>query len=584
MSTKTTFKRIALVAVAALGLGVLTSVAPASAAPSASFTTMYDTTNGYQVVGGQATLTISVDTSTVTSVVVSGVGSVVSAAAVTESNNVVGGVNYNTPTVAGTPSSGSFQVTGSSTSSGRATVVLTSAVAGAQVVTLTPYSTSNGTAGTAVTKTVTWVASTTIAPSVTNSTSFIGSGTTAASADATVTADKGDAQVANVAVTIKDANANALNGQTLTATISGPGLIKWNQSSATQAGSLRAESLVLTSSQNTAYLGISADGTAGVATITITAGTTVVATETVTFSGAAAAYAVTPMYTNLLVGANGTDASSSAYGYAVKVTDSLGNIVKNGTTVYATSATTTVATITASQTTTSGYAYFAVTGVAAGTSVITFGNLASSATVTATTTAKVTSIVASTVTMSFDKSEYTAGEKMTLTITAKNAAGEGIADAATYTAFLAAAATSNVALQGTLPSTAPTFVGGVATFTLYAPLAAGPVVVTAKTGTSANLATAAQGLTVTASATVLSDGVAQAAADAAAEATDAANAATDAANAAAEAADAATAAAQDAADAVAALSVSVSAMIDALKKQITALTNLVIKIQKKVKA
>ena len=33
MSTKTTFKRIALVAVAALGFGVLTSVAPASAAP-----------------------------------------------------------------------------------------------------------------------------------------------------------------------------------------------------------------------------------------------------------------------------------------------------------------------------------------------------------------------------------------------------------------------------------------------------------------------------------------------------------------------------------------------------------------------
>jgi hypothetical protein len=77
---------------------------------------------------------------------------------------------------------------------------------------------------------------------------------------------------------------------------------------------------------------------------------------------------------------------------------------------------------------------------------------------------------------------------------------------------------------------------------------------------------------------------AQAAADAAAEATDAANAATDAANASAEAGDAATAAAQDAADAVAALSVQVSEMVDALKKQIIALTNLVIKIQKKVKA
>jgi hypothetical protein len=77
---------------------------------------------------------------------------------------------------------------------------------------------------------------------------------------------------------------------------------------------------------------------------------------------------------------------------------------------------------------------------------------------------------------------------------------------------------------------------------------------------------------------------AQAAADAAAEATDAANAATDAANAAAEAADAATAAAQDAADAVAALSTQVATYISNLRKQITALTNLVIKIQKKVNA
>jgi hypothetical protein len=87
----------------------------------------------------------------------------------------------------------------------------------------------------------------------------------------------------------------------------------------------------------------------------------------------------------------------------------------------------------------------------------------------------------------------------------------------------------------------------------------------------------------TAGVTQASD-VAQTAADAAAEATDAANAATDAANAAAEAADAATAAAQDAADAVAALSAQVSSMMSSLKAQLTALTNLVIKIQKKVKA
>ena len=53
---------------------------------------------------------------------------------------------------------------------------------------------------------------------------------------------------------------------------------------------------------------------------------------------------------------------------------------------------------------------------------------------------------------------------------------------------------------------------------------------------------------------------------------------------AADAADAATAAAQDASDAVAALSATVAKLVASLKAQITSLTNLVIKIQKKVKA
>jgi trimeric autotransporter adhesin len=109
-------------------------------------------------------------------------------------------------------------------------------------------------------------------------------------------------------------------------------------------------------------------------------------------------------------------------------------------------------------------------------------------------------------------------------------------------------------------------------------------------GEAADAATAAAeqaGEDATAAATAAGEAAvaaAEAAQEAAAEATDAANAATDAANASAEAADAATAAAQDAADAVAALSTQVSEMVSALKKQITALTNLVIKIQKKVKA
>jgi hypothetical protein len=113
-------------------------------------------------------------------------------------------------------------------------------------------------------------------------------------------------------------------------------------------------------------------------------------------------------------------------------------------------------------------------------------------------------------------------------------------------------------------------------------------------GTTAVESTLAAGIktaTLAVADSATSSAAAEAATDAAAEATDAANAATDAANAAAEAADAATAAAQDAADAVAALSVQVSEQIaalsaqnDSLRKQLIALTNLIIKIQKKVKA
>jgi hypothetical protein len=70
MSTKTSFKRIALVAASALALGGFAAIsAPqASAAagvPVINYKTMYDTINGYQVVGGQATVSMIFDTQTV---------------------------------------------------------------------------------------------------------------------------------------------------------------------------------------------------------------------------------------------------------------------------------------------------------------------------------------------------------------------------------------------------------------------------------------------------------------------------------------------------------------------------------------
>jgi len=194
----------------------------------------------------------------------------------------------------------------------------------------------------------------------------------------------------------------------------------------------------------------------------------------------------------------------------------------------------------------------------------------------------VSSPVAAAVKMSFDKIDYLPGEKATLTFTATDANGLPVANqlANTGDEFSWVA---NLATTTSLP-TAAAFSNGSMSVTLFAAGYPGAFSVAAKLLAGDAWATALDDTTLTATANIITDGVAQAAADAAAEATDAANAATDAANAAAEAADAATAAAQDAADAVAALSAQVAEMIASLKAQITALTNLVIKIQKKVKA
>jgi pyruvate/2-oxoglutarate dehydrogenase complex dihydrolipoamide acyltransferase (E2) component len=103
------------------------------------------------------------------------------------------------------------------------------------------------------------------------------------------------------------------------------------------------------------------------------------------------------------------------------------------------------------------------------------------------------------------------------------------------------------------------------------------------TGTGVALATAQELAAADKAAAAAAEAANAAAANAAAEAADAANAATDAANAAAEAAAAATAAALEAADAVAALSQLVETLISDLKAQLTSLTNLIVKIQNKLK-
>jgi hypothetical protein len=250
-----------------------------------------------------------------------------------------------------------------------------------------------------------------------------------------------------------------------------------------------------------------------------------------------------------------------------------------------------------------GIASFSFTGLTAGTSAITVQNVASGSTATysaAALTVRAGDSVGTSVVISLDKTTYDQGALATVTVTVKDSAGNLVANG-TNTPFTSAGVVCSRACTGTLPAATHVTSGshaGAISYTINVPATSGAFTVSASagsgfTGTFSASATVNQSAAEVAALAAIAAAadIASAAVDAAAEATDAANAATDAANAAAEAADAATAAAQDAADAVASLATAVAELMADLKSQIaaqkaaiTALTNLVIKIQKKLKA
>jgi hypothetical protein len=208
------------------------------------------------------------------------------------------------------------------------------------------------------------------------------------------------------------------------------------------------------------------------------------------------------------------------------------------------------------------------------------------------TSVRVSTGSASSVKIAFDKATYAPGDKAYITIRVLDENGDAMPAGAIANTFAAAPA-PNVAWGSGTTATFGTTVtiegatdadtdtnAGAQTYVVYMPQATGTVTLS---GTGSTGLAASGRVAVSGSAEVVNESV-TAAVDAANEATDAANAATDAANAAAEAADAATAAAQDAQAAVADLAAQVATLMAGIKAQITSLTNLVIKIQKKVKA
>jgi trimeric autotransporter adhesin len=633
MSTKTTFKRIALVAVAALGLGVM-SVAPSSAAVSALAIT--GATNGTSTNSAEAfvsdsttaaTFTVSslhdvaLDSTTVSFIRKSGpattafmyyVDSATSGLTLVDTHTAVttGGTAFPAVAIAG----GSDTARGVAESTGgfrlaRATpgyvgakfaIQLDSAAArtaGTYVYTVVAKGHTSGAAVISTTQDVsivvgaTTASSTTVDPSKSSATLSQGatwSGTIGTdSAVSTLATASGTAKAV-----IRVVNKNASNtdvAESITVTVTGPGVVR-------KAGGDTAGKSLVVVSDGSDDIEILSDGTAGTASIAVRTTSVSYAAKTVTFFAARAATAVAAankpviaVGTNdsviaaTLKDSNGATWAGTAYIWAASAADAL---IAGSETAAACSYTASISAHLCS-----------VSGKLAGTANFI---VADSDSKTATTTTKSSSVAVrvstgtpTTVKLAFDKATYAPGEKAQIWVTALDAAGLPLAQQTINNLFATGGISSSTALGTGSDTLTATFadiagatsatdgtVAGYKVYTVYMPFASGDLTISATGGTGVALAGR---VAVSATATVVNSSV-DAATDAANEATDAANAATDAALAAADAADAATAAAQDASDAVAALSASVSKLISSLRAQITSLTNLVIKIQKKVRA
>jgi trimeric autotransporter adhesin len=624
MSTKTTFKRIALVAVAALGLGLL-SVAPSQADALTVSLTPSATTSAITTA---ETATITVTTSMVTALVTDSLtvnAVVTSANAATAGTLEFRGTTDSTTTrissgggTSITLDSPTASITGILVRGGVKLNLIKPTVKG--TYTILVYTSSVGTGATktkgvndqSFTWTVTVTSDSTDATTAT--TSFIGAGTASApTADAVVFGSKAALsttknQVATILVT--QGNGTNTADEPLNVFVSGPGYIVAAADTIT-ANTANKRSLQTTGASQK-YILVFADGTAGPSTITIVGSVTgtILATEKLTFTDtkpAAVAVAVKKAYV--------AAGKATVKTFAVTVTDASGNAVTDAVITATRTDTTTAGKLLATGALTCGtynttdLVYYCASN---GASTVVFGKAEYKFTATGidadetavSTTASTTysDVVAKTATLTAPATA-SVGDKITYTLTLTDKNGYPVADT-TYEGAFGNGDTSGqyggiVWNTTTVPayssSVKPfnagetiTTVSGVATVDVYVPSVAGTItntwVLAGKSTAAAGAIDASIGGTTLTTSTVVTNPGVDAATDAANEATDAANAATDAALAAADAADAATAAAQDASDAVAALSASVSKLISSLRAQITSLTNLVIKIQKKVRA
>lgn len=614
MSTKTNFKRIALVVIAALGLGMLSTV-PAKAAISGLTLTVTNGTAGlagvrtdstnaatFTIAGTLTSVTDSVLVTVVQRSVTAGItpkvgirysdsatGTVANStvvdtvaaftkvgAAVAQTSNYLGTTHATRTDTGGTIAAGGTAFDGLGSAAGGAAGFfrvgagsgvpvyvnakffvqmdsnVSTRVAGTYTadVIMTYWTSDTGTevsTSKELTITIAAAASASLVANATYSTAVLSEGTADAGStvDSTVSvlATASSTTRAVVNVVLRNASNVANARESITATISA-GTIG--------DGTTQGRSVTLAASAGTNLLQIRSDGTAGTATITIKTTSVTFADKTIVFFAATPTSGVaTKRLNTLAVGGN-----SSAITAVFK--DTNGNVVGGDTTIYAFSDALTIVSETASACTFSASLArhnCTLTGVAAGTANITIGTAGKSV-VSAVIPVTVSNTAPASLKMEWNKKTYAPGEKAYLSVWAVDAAGKPVAPR-TITNLLDAGISTNSSFSGAsneIPNSTTSFalsqkslasnglesLEPIFLYTVYMPYTGGTVTVTATGG--ASLPASGQ-VAVTATATVT----------------------------------------DNAAAALAAVN-TLSTTVASLRTLITTLTNLVLKIQKKVKA
>jgi hypothetical protein len=609
MSNKTNFKRIALAVVSALGLGVLAS-GPSSAIIATPTLAITSATSAVKV-GETATAVITVTFSSFGGVTTD----TMSVTAIRTTGTSDGGSvpAWRGPAAADSSSAATIQVYGStaevlgaSNSAVSATLrydLVGFTTAGTYAYTFYPAFKTAGAQPSPQPAPVTFTVTVTGSDRVmTAATSVVSTSTGDISAQTTdsVAVVSGLGASTHVAsIFVRPTNA-ALETRTqltpntfsesITAVITGPGILRPANSTNASPGTAARSVAIIGGLEHVQVL---SDGTGGIATVSLYKGvtSTILATETINFSGRAATATLT-------LGKNVTSkqASDSQTIVRLVIADAAGNILPVSSDSWFVHSSDTL--VVSNATSSAGCLYSYNTATARATCGITIGDtgttkikLANFAFGTAAASLPTTQIVsneldlrvvgaAASVKLAFDKSVYAKGEEITLNVTARDADG-----------FVVPSQTVANLLRGVdftpgtdLTDTTVALTDGVAKLTSTASQLTGAFTAVYRGGTG--LPTAGQTWdTLTATVFDGAEEAANSALDAAQEATDAAIAATDAAILAQEAADEAASAAvaaqetaQAAVDAVTALSAEVTKLV----AQIATLQKLLNRVAKRV--